>query len=116
MLDKQGYDEEMNRHNLAQEKLDRDKEKFFEEETSLHDKEQQIRREIDHATANMNANNKSLENLAEVKREYEVLIAGRREEPMLSDYYKHSDDMLYYQSIAAAVLGVGCGYGAALLL
>ena len=112
MLDKDGYNAEMKRHDLAQEKLDRDREKFNEEEARAYDREQQLRREIEDANTDMNETNKSLDNLAEVERQYEALKARNRVEPRLSQYYKPSDDMRYYQSVAAAIPGVGAGVGA----
>ena len=51
LFDKNGYSEEMKRHNLALEELGRQKEKFDEEEVKAHDREQQLRRKIEDANA-----------------------------------------------------------------
>ena len=109
-FDKNGYSEEMKRHNLALEKLTRDKEKFYEEEVKAHDREQQLRREIEDANADMNETNKSLDNLAVVFK------ARRRAEPRLGQYYTPSSEMGFYQSAAAALVGIGAGVGAAMVL
>ena len=115
MFDKNGYSEEMKRHNLALEKLNRDKEKFYEEETLKHDRENQLRREIQEANADMNRTNESLDNLSAARKEYDALMALRSRrsvEPKLSNYYTPSGDMQYYQRVVAVMVGVGCGVGA----
>ena len=119
MIDKGGYEKEMRRHNLALEKLSEDKEKFYEEEVRKRDREESLRREIQEANADMNSVNKSLDNLAAARaarREYDTLMARRKEEPKLSDYYTPSGDMRYYQSVVAVMVGVGCGVGAYYIL
>ena len=109
MFDKNGYGEEMKRHNLALEELGKQKEKFYEEEVRAHDREQQLRREIEDANADLNETNKALDNLAAVTRQYEALKARKRAEPRLDQYYTPSSYMRFYQSVAAAVLGIGAG-------
>ena len=42
MIDKNGYEKEMKRHNLALEKFNRDKERFYEEEVREHDREESL--------------------------------------------------------------------------
>ena len=116
MLDQDGYNKEMKRHDLALERFNRNKEKFDEEEILKHDRENQLQREMEEANRDMDATNKSLDNLAAASREYATLMARKREPPKLSDHYTPSDDMRYYQRIAAAAIGVGCGYGAVLVV
>ena len=79
MLDKDGYNKEIKRHDLALEKFNRDKEKFDEEEILKHDRENQLRREIEDANRDMNATDKSLDNLAAASREYATLMVRNRE-------------------------------------
>ena len=112
MVDKNGYEKEMKRHNLALEKFNRDKERFYEEEVKEHDREESLRREIQEANADMNRTNKSLDNLSAAKREYDTLTRRKSAEPRLSSYYTPSGDMRYYQSVVAVMVGVGCGVGA----
>ena len=112
MFDKDGYEKETKRHNLSLEKFNRDKEKFDEEEALKHDRENQLRREIQEANADMNSTNESLDNLSAARKEYDTLMAKRKKEPKLSDYYTPSGDMRYYQSVVAVMVGVGCGVGA----
>ena len=113
MVDKNGYEKEMKRHNMALEKFNRDKERFYEEEVREHDREESLRREIQEANADMNRTNKSLDNLSAAKREYDTLRrSAELQEPRLSSYYTPSGDMRYYQSVVAVVAGVGCGVGA----
>ena len=97
MIDKNGYEKEMKRRILALEKLSKDKEKFYEEEVRERDREESLRREIQEANADMNRTNKSLDNLAAARREYDRLLAigGARGRPKLSDYYTPSGDMRY---------------------
>ena len=109
MFDKDGYSKEAKRHNLALEKFNRDKEKFAEEEVLKHDRENQLRREMEEANRLINEGNKSLGNLAAARREYDTLMARKRAEPKLSNYHTPSGDMRYYQSVVAVVVGVGCG-------
>ena len=116
MIDKNGYEEEMKRHNLALEKFNRDKERFYEEEVREHDREESLRREIQEANADMNRTNKSLDNLAAATREYDRLMARKLAHPKLSNYYTPSGDMRYYQNVVAVVVGVGCGVGAYYIL
>ena len=108
MIDKNRYEKEMKRHNLALEKFNRDKERFYEEEVREHDREESLRREIQEANADMGRTNKSLDNLA-AARAARRLLAHR---PKLSNYYTPSADMRYYQNVVAVVVGVGCGVGA----
>ena len=57
LLDKDGFNKETKRHNLAEEELARQKEKFYEKEVKANDREQQLRREIEDANADLNATN-----------------------------------------------------------
>ena len=118
MFDKGGYEEEMKRHNMALEKFNRDKERFYEEEVKERDREATLRREIEEASADMNRTNESLDNLSAAKKEYETLMRRKSAEPhrlrrpRLSSYYTPSGDMRYFQSVVAVMVGVGCGVGA----
>ena len=49
MFDKNGYEKETKRHNLATEALVKAKGKFYEEEVKRKDKSQELRQEIAHA-------------------------------------------------------------------
>ena len=71
-----------------------------------------LRREIPVAKADMNSANVSVDNLSAARREDATLMARRKKEPKLSDYYTLSGDMRYYQSVVAVMVGVGCGVGA----
>ena len=90
MFDKNGYVEEMKRHNLALEKLAKAKELFYENEVREHDKIQ------------------ALDALRKIRTvEYE----GRRfaREPRVGDFYKPSNEMRDYQQLVVGAIGVGSG-------
>ena len=99
----------MKRNNLALEELSRQKEKFYEEEVRAHDREQKLRREIKDANRDLNETNKALDSLVALKER-------KRAEPRLSEFYKPSSEMRWYQCIASVLVGLGCGYGTAMVL
>ena len=53
MFDKNGYAEEMKRHNQALEELAKAKELFYENEVRQHDKIQELQRRVDEANEDM---------------------------------------------------------------
>ena len=53
MFDKNGYEQEMKRHNKALEKLASEKEKFYEMEVRKHDRVQELRQKFSDANAEL---------------------------------------------------------------
>ena len=108
MLDKNGYAEEMKRHNLALEKLAKAKELFYENEVREHDKIQELQRRLDEANEDMIATNKALDALRRIRT---VEYKGRRfaREPRVGDFYKPSNEMQDYQELVVGAIGVGSG-------
>ena len=67
MLDKNGYEAEMKRHNKALEELAASKEKFYENEVKQRDRIQQLRQELSDANEDLERTNKALDNLRRVQ-------------------------------------------------
>ena len=109
MLDKNGYEAEMKRHNKALEELAASKEKFYENEVKQRDRIQQLRQELSDANEDLERTNKALENLRLVQA---IQYNGKRfnREPQLSDFYQPSKEMKEYQCIIIRSIGIGAGY------
>ena len=105
-LNHSGYEKEIKRHNLALEKLSRDKEKWYENQMKRKEKIQRLRQQLSDANADINQTNKSLKILSEIQNEYEK---GEKEEPKLENYYKPSEEMKEYQSVAFLLTGLTGG-------
>ena len=61
MFDKNGYEEEMKRHNKAVENLAKAKEEFYEKEIKRHDRIQELRQQFADANTDVNETNKALD-------------------------------------------------------
>ena len=90
MFDKNGYEQEMKRHNKALEKLASEKEKFYEMEVGKNDRVQELRQKLSDANADLNATNKALDELRKIQSTAKLL---EYRQPQLSDIYKPSDEM-----------------------
>ena len=85
MLDKNGYEAEMKRHNKALEELAASKEKFYENEVKQRDRIQQLRQELADANDDIERTNKALDMLRRVQTiQYNGKTFNR--EPQLSDF------------------------------
>ena len=82
---------------------------------------EKLRQQFSDANADINQTNMSLKNLAEINKRLKSLeqesdnlsrecseAAGN--EPKLEDYYKPSDEIKEYQTIAFSIMGLGTGY------
>ena len=67
MLDRNGYEAEMKRHNKALEELAASKEKFYEIEVKQRDRIQQLRQELSDANEDIHRTNKALDMLRQVQ-------------------------------------------------
>ena len=90
MFDKNGYEQEMKRHNRALEKLASEKEKFYEMEVRKYDRIQELRQQLSDANADINETNKALDELRQIQSTAKLL---EYKQPQLSDFYKPSDEM-----------------------
>lgn len=110
-FDKNGYSEEMKRHNKALEDLAFAKEKFYENEEKLRNK--RIDRQV--AASNIEDTNKALDFLQKVNK---IVYKGRTfdREPTLEDFYKPSDKMKDYGYLFTAATATGLGVGLAFLI
>ena len=63
LFDKNGYEQEMKRHNRALQKLAFEKEEFYEMEVKKHDRVQELRQQLSDANTDINETNKALDEL-----------------------------------------------------
>ena len=85
MFDKNGYADEIKRHNLGLEELAKPRELFYENEVRQRDKIQELRRRVDEADEDMVATNKALDTLRKIRS---VNYEGRTfaKEPHINDF------------------------------
>ena len=81
-LDKNGYEDEMKRHNLAMEKLTAAKEQWYENEVAKKNEMQLLRQQLSDANADINKTNKALDNLRKITFENRTFTR----EPHESDF------------------------------
>ncbi|CAB4026563.1 Hypothetical predicted protein [Paramuricea clavata] len=113
-LNRQGYKEEVKRHNQALQKLAKAKEKFYESEVKRRNDEARRRAEILDANKDIEETNRALEDLRDYTRLMDCTASQRR--PKLEDYYQPSDKMKRYAMLTmltVGVLGVEGAYGLA---
>ena len=106
-LDKNGYEDEMKRHNLAMEKLTAAKEKWYENEVAKKNEMQLLRQQLSDANADINKTNKALDNLKKITFENRTFTR----EPHISDFYEPSDEMEEYQHAVVGLAGLVGGWG-----
>ena len=107
LVDKNGYEKEMERHDRAVEKLGSTTEKFNELEVRKHDRVQELRQKLYDANADLNATDKALDELRKIQSTAKLL---EYQEPKLEDYYKPSDEMKEYQYLTSGIIGASAGY------
>ena len=107
MIDKNGYEKEIKRHNLAMEELSKAKEKWYENQVEKKNKIQEMRQELSDANADTNATNKALENLQKITYKGKTFTR----EPQTYDYYEPSDEMKEYLHLAVGTAGLVGGWG-----
>ena len=103
-LDKSGYEAEMERHNRAMEKLNKEKEKWYEQQVEKKNKIALLRQKILDADKDLDDVNEALHNLRTANEELQDTEA---QEPTLDMYYEPSDEMKKYMDIVTGVLGLG---------
>lgn len=86
-LDKNGYEDEMKRHNEAMEKLQTEKEKWYEKTVEKKNKIALLRQQLEDANKDLTSTNNALHQLRTAMDE------DIGPEPTIDDYYEPSNDM-----------------------
>lgn len=106
-LDKNGHEKEMKRHNLAIEKLQKDREAWYEKTVEKKNKIAELRQEVEDADNDLDSTNEALRRLRIATEDYDE---HNKTEPKLSDYYQPSDEMKTYENIVTGVIGSVSGF------
>ena len=109
-LDKKGYEDEMERHNLAMEQLTAAREKWYEKTVEKKNKIALLRQRLNDANKNLDDTNEALHNLQTAMDE------DIGPEPTLDEYYEPSDDMKMYTNVVVGVTRSVAGVLASKLL
>ena len=107
-LNKEGYKDEMRRHNEAMEKLTKAKEAWYEREVARKDRMAQLRLELDDANKDFAETNRALKTLEQATK------VDR--EPTIHNFYQPSDEMKKYQDLTIGVAGITSGIVGTVLL
>ena len=103
-FDHKGYTSKMIRHNKAIEALTAARQRFYEQETKRKDKIANLERQKQNASKDFAQINDLFEELTQLKQEQ-----SEARTPLLSDFYKPSDEMKHYQNVATGVIGLATG-------
>ena len=109
-FNKNGYEDEIKRHNRALEELAGSKEAFYENEVKRRDKVQELRQKLSDANHDINDTNTALDNLRKVLSRYSYGGTSFSREPQLADFYEPSGEMKEYQLIFIGAIGIPIGY------
>ena len=104
-LDKNGYEKEMKRHDMAMETLSAEK-KWYEM-TVEKNRIALLRQKLQDANKDLDDANDALHNL---RVALEDLQDHEAREPKLQDYYEPSDEMKRYMDIVTGVIGSVSGF------
>ena len=106
-LDKNGYEKEMKRHHEAMEKLNAEKEKWYEKTVEKKNKIALLRQKLSDANKDLDDTNETLHNL---RLALEDLVDHEQIEPKSNDYYEPSDEMKMYMNVVTGVIGSVSGF------
>ena len=106
-LDKNGYEKEMKRHNKAMEKLQKDREAWYEKTVEKKNKIALLRQQLIDANKDLDRGNEALHQLRTAMEEADRL---EEEEPTINDYYEPSDEMKMYMDVVTGVVGSVSGF------
>ena len=101
-LDKNGYEAEMVRHNLAVETLQKKKE-WYEKIVEKKNKVALLRQQLEDANKDLGATNEALHKLRT------AIDEDVGPEPTITDYYEPSDEMKMYTNVAVGITGSVAG-------
>ena len=107
LFDSNGYEQEMKRHNLAMEQLEKVREEFNEKEIKRNDRIQELRQKLSDASRDINETNKALDELRQIQS---TAMLSKYKEPQLNDFYKPSEEMKEYQYLTTGLMGISSGY------
>ena len=102
-LDKNGYEAEMVRHNLAVETLQKKKEEWYEKTVEKKNKVALLRQQLKDANKDLDATNEALHKLRT------VIDEDIGPEPTITDYYEPSDEMKMYTNVVVGITGSVAG-------
>ena len=108
-LNKDGYDEEIRRHDLALEKLERARQEWNQKDIERQEKMAALRQEKEKADADFKNINKALKDYEKVT----TLVFDEKKftrQPHLWDFYDPSDEMKEYMTLSIGAIGLVGGW------
>ena len=105
-LNKNGYEKEIKRHNLAMEKLTEARQKWNQNEIETEKKKKELRQERSDAKLDAKETNRSL-------KTYGVITHDNKRfdrEPHIWDFYQPSNEMKEYMNLTAGTVGLLGGW------
>ncbi len=107
-FDKDGYGEEVRRHNLALEKLEKARQKWNQKDIERREKMEALRQEKKEADADFEKINKALRDYKKVT----LIFDGKKftRQPHLWDFYEPSDEMKEYMTLTIGATGLVGGW------
>ncbi len=107
-FNKDGYDEETRRHNLALEKLEKARQEWNQKDIERQEKMAALRREKENA-------NEDFKNINKALRDYEkatLIFDGKKftRQPHIWDFYEPSSEMKEYMTLAIGTVGLVGGW------
>ena len=108
-LNKDGFNEETKRHNLALEKLERARQAWNQKDIERQEKLANLRRERSEANADFKETNKSLRNYEKVTT---LVFEGKKftQEPHIWNFYNPSEEMKEYMTLSIGAIGLVGGW------
>ena len=107
-FNKDGYDEETRRHNLALEKLERARQEWNQKDIERQEKMAALRREKENANEDFKNINKALRNYEKAT----LIFDGKKftRQPHIWDFYEPSSEMKEYMTLAIGTVGLVGGW------
>ncbi len=107
-FNKDGYGEEVRRHNLALEKLEKARQEWNQKDIERQEKMAALRQEKKEADADFEKINKALRDYKKVT----LIFDGKKftRQPHIWDFYKPSDEMKEYMTLSIGTIGLVGGW------
>ncbi len=107
-FNKDGYGEEVRRHNLALEKLEKARQEWNQKDIERREKMEALRQEKKEADSDFKKNNKALRDYKKVT----LIFDGKKftRQPHLWDFYEPSDEMKEYMTLTIGATGLVGGW------
>ncbi len=108
-FNKDGYGEEVRRHNLALEKLEKARQEWNQKDIERREKMEALRQEKKEADADFEKINKALRNYEKATT---LMYDGKKftRQPHLWDFYEPSDEMKEYMALSIGSMGLVGGW------